>query len=43
MLGEDIIAAGAEHLAIAHAFLDRIERRLRLEIFEAVAGDEQRL
>ena len=43
MLRQDIIGTGAEDFAIAHALLHRIERGLRLEIFETVAGNEKRL
>ena len=39
MLGKHIIAAGTKVLAVANAFGDRVEGRLRLEIFKPVAGD----
>src|SRR3546814_20920616 len=43
MLGEDVEAAGAEIVGVALARLDRVQRGAGLQIFEAVAGDEDRL
>jgi hypothetical protein len=43
MLGEHVERAGAEAVGIERAFLDRVEGGARLQIFEAVAGDEDRL
>src|SRR3546814_18241247 len=43
MRGEDVEAAGAESVGVALARLDRVQRGAGLQIFEAVAGDEDRL
>ena len=43
MLGEHVERAGAEQVGVDLARLDRVEGGARLEIFEAVAGDEDRL
>ena len=43
MLGEHVERAGAENLGVELALVDRVERGARLQIFEAVAGDEDRL
>ena len=43
MLGEHVERAGAEDFGIELALADRVERGARLQIFEAVAGDEDRL
>src|SRR3546814_9447489 len=42
VLGENVERAGAELLVIEHAFLDGVEGRATFEIFEAVAGDQDR-
>jgi hypothetical protein len=38
MLGEHVERARAELLGVERALLDRVDRRARLQIFEAVAG-----
>jgi len=43
MLGEHVERAGAEDFRIELALVDRVQSRARLQIFEAVAGDEDRL
>ena len=43
VLGEDVERAGAEDLGVELARVDRVQRGLRLEIFEAVAGDDHAL
>ena len=43
VLGEHVERAGAEDLGVELALLDRVEGGARLEIFEAVAGNEDRL
>src|SRR3546814_6212206 len=42
VLGENVERAGAELLVIEHAFLDGVEGRATFEVFEAVAGDQDR-
>ena len=43
MLGEHVERSGAEILGVELAVVDRVERGARLEIFEAVAGDDHAL
>jgi hypothetical protein len=43
VLGEHIERAGAEQLGVELALADRVQRGARLQIFEAVARDEDRL